>query len=66
MTAHDPVAPGSFPPGLVVRVKAIACELPAKLGLPLSRWSLAELGAHVRRCSLFATVSDTRSVTSLG
>jgi len=59
MTAHDPVAPGSFPPELVVRVKAIACELPAKLGLPLSRWSLAELGSHVRRCGLVATVSDT-------
>jgi DDE superfamily endonuclease len=59
MTAHDPVGLGSFPPELVVRVKAIACELPAKLGLPLSRWSLAELGAHVRRCGLMATVSDT-------
>jgi hypothetical protein len=44
---------------LVVRVKAIACELPARLGLPLSRWSLAELGAHVRRSGLTATVSDT-------
>jgi hypothetical protein len=59
MTAHDPVDPGSFPPELVVRVKAIACELPAKLGLPLSRWSLAELGWHVRRCGLMATISDT-------
>jgi DDE superfamily endonuclease len=59
MSAHAPVAPGSFPPELVVRVKAIACELPAKLGLPLSRWSLAELGSHVRRCGLTATISDT-------
>ncbi len=59
MTAHDPDAPGSFPPELVVRVKAIACELPARLGLPLSRWSLAELGSHVRRSGLSATVSDT-------
>ena len=59
MTAHDPDAPGSSPPELVVRVKAIACELPAKLGLPLSRWSLAELGSHVRRSGLVAAVSDT-------
>jgi len=59
MTAHDPGVPGSSPPELVVRVKAIACELPAKLGLPLSRWSLAELGSHVRRSGLKATVSDT-------
>jgi len=58
MTAHDPDAPGSSPPELVIRVKAIACELPAKLGLPLSRWSLAELGSHVRS-GLMATVSDT-------
>src|SRR5258708_19642766 len=47
MTAHDPDAPGSFPPELVVRVKAIACDLPARLGLPLSRWSLAELASHL-------------------
>jgi len=58
-TAHDPDAPGSSPPELVVRVKAIACELPAKLGLPLSRWSLAELGSHVRSSGLMAAVSDT-------
>jgi len=59
MTASDPVAHGSFPPELVVRVKAIACELPAKLGVPLSRWSLAELGSHVRGCGLVAAISNT-------
>ena len=58
-TAHDPDGPGSSPPELVVRVKAIACELPARLGLPLSRWSLAELGSHVRSSGLMAAVSDT-------
>jgi DDE superfamily endonuclease len=58
-TAHDPDDPGSSPPELVVRVKAIACELPARLGLPLSRWSLAELGSHVRSSGLMAAVSDT-------
>jgi hypothetical protein len=42
MTAKDRGAPGSFPPELVVRVKAIACELPAKLGVPLSRRTLSE------------------------
>ena len=58
-TAHDPDDPGSSPPELVVRVKAIACELPARLGLPLSRWSLSELGSHVRSSGLMAAVSDT-------
>jgi hypothetical protein len=42
-----------------VRVKAIACELPHRFGVPLSRWSVAELGAHVRACGLTASVSDT-------
>jgi hypothetical protein len=42
-----------------VRVKAIACELPQRFGVPLSRWSVAELGAHVRTCGLTASVSDT-------
>lgn len=58
-TAPAPDGPGSSPPELVVRVKAIACELPARLGLPLSRWSLAELGSHVRSSGLMAAVSDT-------
>ena len=42
-----------------MRVKAIACELPQRFGVPLSRWSVAELGAHVRACGLTASVSDT-------
>src|SRR5580658_10189594 len=33
----DRVAPGLFPPDLVVQVKALACELPAMYGRPLSR-----------------------------
>ena len=54
-----PGRPRVFPPELVVRVKAIACELPHRFGVPLSRWSVAELGAHVRTCGLTASVSDT-------
>jgi DDE superfamily endonuclease len=42
-----------------VRVKAIACELPQRFGVPLSRWSVAELAAHVRTCGLTVSVSDT-------
>ena len=34
---------GVFPPEEVARVKAIACELPREHGLPLSRFSRAEL-----------------------
>src|SRR5262249_19749256 len=34
---------GVFPPEEVARVKAIACELPRRQGVPLSRFSRAEL-----------------------
>jgi hypothetical protein len=37
------VARGVFPPEEVAQVKAIACELPREHGLPLSRFSRAEL-----------------------
>src|SRR5215831_14008163 len=36
----------AFPPSLVVRVKALACELPYTLGLPLSRLSVEEIRQH--------------------
>ena len=53
------VAPGFSPPELVVEVKAAACELPATFGLPLSRWSIAELADHARRRGLVATISNS-------
>ena len=37
----------AFPPSLVVQVKALACELPHTLGLPLSRLSVEEIRQHV-------------------
>ena len=36
-----------FPPEEVAQVKAIACELPSRHGLPLSRFSRAELHRFV-------------------
>src|SRR5690349_24589505 len=36
-----------FSPSLVVQVKALACELPHTLGLPLSRLSVEEIRQHV-------------------
>src|SRR5437016_3340464 len=58
-TFPAPADPGFFPPELVVLVKAVACEFPAHVGEPLSRWSVAELGSHVRACGLTASLSDT-------
>lgn len=51
--------PGSFPPGVVVEIKALACELPARLGLPLSRLSVADLRAEAVERGLVATISET-------
>lgn len=55
-TARD--ARGSFPPEVVIEVKALACELPATTGIPLSRWSTAEIARQVRSVGLVATISD--------
>lgn len=38
--------PRVFTPVEVAQVKALACTRPADHGLPLTRWSAAELGAH--------------------
>lgn len=57
--ARGRVAPGLSPPELIVQVKALACELPAQHGVPLSRWSLDELGRHVCHSGLVARLSQT-------
>ena len=38
-------------------MKALACELPAKLGLPLSRFSRSELRRHVLAAGIVAAIS---------
>ena len=55
----DRAAPGPFPPDLVVQVKAIACELPAKYGVPLSRWSTEEIMTYIRQSGITATISGS-------
>jgi hypothetical protein len=51
--------PLSFPPSVVVQVKALACELPHRLGLPLSRLSIADLQQEVVAQGLVAEISGT-------
>jgi len=41
-----------------MEVKALACELPATSGVPLSRWSTAEIARYVRAAGVAATMSD--------
>src|SRR6266496_173590 len=43
LIGHGLAVRGVFPPEEVARVKAIACELPRTEGVPLSRFSRAEL-----------------------
>jgi transposase len=41
----------------VMQVKAIACQLPAQRGIPLSRFSLYEIKQEVERCALITSIS---------
>jgi hypothetical protein len=47
----------AFPPSIVVQVKALACELPHRRGLPLSRFSLADIRQEVLQQGLVAEIS---------
>jgi len=42
-SARAAAGPRLFPPEVVVSVKALACELPSRLGVPLSRLHVAEI-----------------------
>src|SRR5450755_217483 len=48
---------GVFPPAQVAEVKAMACALPAEQGVPLSRWSSAELAVEAVRRGIVATIA---------
>jgi Homeodomain-like domain/DDE superfamily endonuclease len=52
-----PGRPRVFAAAVVAEVKAIACELPATRGVPIGRWSLAELREEVITSGLLAVVS---------
>jgi hypothetical protein len=56
-SVRGPVDPGIFPPEVVVQVRALACELPARLGVPLSRLSCADVAREVCRSGIVATIS---------
>jgi len=49
----------SFPPLVVVEVKALACELPHNLGAPLSRFSISELRSEAIARGIVADVSGS-------
>jgi transposase len=51
--------PRAFPAAVVAACKAIACELPATRGVPLGRWSLAELRTEILATGLIDDISTT-------
>jgi hypothetical protein len=51
--------PPAFPPDLVVAVKAIACELPARLDLPFGRLHFPDIRAEMICRGLAASISGT-------
>jgi len=56
---HEPGARPFFPPEVVVQIKALACELPADSGLPLSRFSRQDLVREVTQRGIVAQISGT-------
>jgi transposase len=54
-----PGRPRAFPAAVVAAAKAITCELPATRGVPLGRWSLAELRTELLATGLVEEVSTT-------
>lgn len=51
--------PGRFPPGQIAEVKALACELPAQSGKPLSQWSSAEIAQEAVQRGVVCSISGT-------
>ncbi len=54
---RGPGAHGLFPPAQVAEIKALACELPSETGVPLSRWSSAEIAREAVKRGVVAEIS---------
>jgi DDE superfamily endonuclease/Homeodomain-like domain len=59
MRSRGRAARGRFPPAQVAEIKALACELPAESGRPLSRWSAAELAEQAVQRGIVCSISGT-------
>ena len=56
-SGHGRGVRAAFPPAQVAEVKALACELPSAKGVPLSRWSSAEIAREAVKRGIVAEVS---------
>jgi len=52
-------APGSFPPDIVIAVKALACESPSEHGIPVSRLSTSEIQRAVVARGIVASIGES-------
>jgi hypothetical protein len=59
MNVREAGARPAFPPSIVVAIKALACEMPSRRGLPLARWSVSELRQEAIASGIVATISGT-------
>lgn len=48
-----------FPPEEIAQIKALACQLPAERGIPLSRFSITEIVREVISAAIVSSVSDS-------
>lgn len=55
----EPDARPFFPPQVVMQVKALACEIPWRLGVPLSRFSTSDLAQEVIERGIVASISGS-------
>ena len=56
---HEAGVQPAFPPDAVVAIKALACELPSRRGLPLAHWSVADLRQEAVASGIVAKISGT-------
>ena len=56
---REPDARPFFHPQVVMQVKALACEIPWQLGIPLSRFSTNELAHEVIERGIVASISGS-------
>ncbi len=56
-TSHVGAGPRLFPPQVRAEVIALACELPAEKGVPLSRWSAVELAREAASRGIVERIS---------
>jgi len=58
-TSPDKGGRSLFPPKDIAQIKALACQLPAERGIPLSRFSISEIVREVISAAIVPSVSDS-------